>query len=145
MTQEKSTITVQTIVDASIDIVWKCWTTPADIVSWNNASDDWHTTKAVNDLHVGRKFSYRMEAKDGSIGFDFEGVYDSIADHKQISYTLGDGRQATVTFSVIDDRKTEIVESFEAETLNSIDKQRDGWQAILENFKKYAEHQSSIK
>ncbi|PXV66751.1 uncharacterized protein YndB with AHSA1/START domain [Dysgonomonas alginatilytica] len=145
MAQDKVVITVQTQVNASIDTVWKCWITPADIIKWNSASDDWHTTKAENDFHVGRKFSYRMEAKDGSMGFDFGGVYDSITDHKQISYTMDDGRAATVTFSVIDDKQTEVIESFDAETLNLIDMQRDGWQAILERFRNYVEHQSSEK
>lgn len=143
MAESKIVITIQTTVKAPIDIVWKCWITPADIIKWNSASNDWHTTKAVNDFHVGRKFSYRMEAKDGSMGFDFGGIYDSITDHKQISYTLEDGRTATITFSVIGDEEIEVVESFDAETFNPIEMQQNGWQAILNSFRKYAEHKFS--
>ncbi|MBU1095203.1 MAG: polyketide cyclase [Ignavibacteriae bacterium HGW-Ignavibacteriae-2] len=134
----KIIITVQAIINAPVEIVWKNWTTPEDVVNWNYASEDWHSTRAENDLRVGGKFNYRMEAKDGSMGFDFEGVYDNIINKQQIDYTLGDGRIVKITFSDRGDT-TEVVESFEAEEINSIELQRGGWQAILNNFKKYVE------
>lgn len=134
----KIIITVQAIINAPVEIVWKNWTTPEDVVNWNYASEDWHSTRAENDLRVGGKFNYRMEAKDRSIGFDFEGVYDNIINKQQIDYTLGDGRIVKITFSDRGDT-TEVVESFEAEEINSIELQRGGWQAILNNFKKYVE------
>lgn len=142
MAIEKEIITVQVLVNASIDAVWKCWTTPADIIKWNNASIDWHTTKTSNDLKKGGRFAYRMEAKDGSMGFDFGGVYDNVIDKHQLDYTLDDERKVKVTFTEVGG-KVQIVESFEAESLNPSDMQRAGWQAILENFKIYTELQSS--
>ena len=96
---DKKMITVQTIVNAPIDKVWKNWNNPNDIVKWNNASDDWHTTKAENDLRIGGKFLSRMEAKDGSMGFDFEGVYDAIKTNEHIEYTISDGRKVKISFS----------------------------------------------
>ena len=138
-TPGKTIISVQTVVDASIEDVWKFWTTPEHIMRWNNASDDWHTTKAENDLREGGNFSYRMEAKDGSMGFDFGGVYDNILLFKEIKLTLGDDRKVKIVFNSLGS-KTEIIESFEAENTNSIDLQRNGWQSIMNNFKKYAEH-----
>lgn len=142
MKHDKIVITVQVLVDAPIDAVWKCWTTPADIIKWNNASDDWHTPKASNDLTKGGRFTYRMEAKDGSMGFDLGGVYDNIIDRHQIDYTLDDERKVKITFTEAD-HKVQVVESFEAEDVNPIDMQQKGWQAILGNFKKYTEHQST--
>jgi uncharacterized protein YndB with AHSA1/START domain len=136
--EEKTIISVQAKINASIETIWKCWTTPEDIFKWNNASDDWHTTRAENDLRVGGKFNYRMEAKDGSFGFDFEGIYEIVSINKQIEYTLGDGRKVKVVFTKVDN-KTEVIETFEGESVNSIEMQRGGWQAILDNFKKYAE------
>ena len=133
---EKAIITVQTIVNAPIEVVWKIWTTPEDIIKWNSASDDWHTPRAENDLKDGGVFNYRMEAKDGSMGFDFEGVYEKVIVNKQINYILGDGRKVNVIFSSTDD-KTHIIEAFEAESINSVELQRNGWQAILNNFKKH--------
>lgn len=138
MATDKITITVQTIVEAPVSHVWKCWTTPEDIINWNNASDDWHTPKAVNNLHIGGQFVYRMEAKDGSFGFDFGGVYSKVISEKLIEYTIDDGRKVKITFSGTQN-KTEVVETFEAETMNSIELQRIGWQAILDNFKRYTE------
>ncbi len=140
MAKHRDIVTVQVLVDASIDTVWKCWTTPADIIKWNNASDDWHTPEASNDLRKGGKFSYRMEAKDASMGFDFGGVYSDIIDKQQINYTLEDGRKTKITFIEVDN-KVQVIESFEAEDINSIEMQRQGWQAILDNFQKYVEHQ----
>jgi uncharacterized protein YndB with AHSA1/START domain len=137
---EKTVVTVWAIVNAPIGIVWKNWTTPDDIIKWNNASDDWHTPRVENDLRVGGKFNYRMESKDGSMGFDLWGVYDKIAVNSQIDYTLGDGRKVKVIFGDLGG-KTEVVETFAVETENSIELQRSGWQAILDNFKKYTETQ----
>jgi uncharacterized protein YndB with AHSA1/START domain len=136
--KEKTIISVQTKINASIEKAWKFWTTPEDIVKWNNASDDWQTTKAENDLRVGGKFDYRMEARDGSTGFDFIGVYTKVKINKLIDYTIGDGRQVKVVFSTLGD-KTEVAETFEAEDTYSIEIQRNGWQCILNNFKKYTE------
>lgn len=131
-------ITVETVVNAPIDTVWKKWTNPDDIVKWNNASDDWHTTKAENDLKVGGKFLSRMEAKDGSTGFDFSGTYDTIKQNEIIEYTADDNRKVQVHFFDGDD-KTTIIEVFEAENENPIEMQKSGWQSILNNFKKYTE------
>jgi len=131
-------ITVETIVQAPVDQVWNFWTNPEDILHWNNASDDWHTTKAENDLQPGGKFLSRMEAKDGSVGFDFWGIYDQIIENQLIASTLGDGRKLTVSFHSLDG-KTKIVEVFEAESTNPVELQRAGWQAILDNFKKQIE------
>ena len=135
---EKITITVKAIINAPIEIIWKYWTTPEDIVKWNNASDDWHTPKAENDLQTGGKFTYRMEARDGSFGFDFGGSYTDIKTNKLIEYTIADGRKVRITF-YDSGNKTEITETFEAESTNSVELQRRGWQSILDNFKKYTE------
>ncbi len=135
---EKTVISVQTKIDAPIDIVWKCWTSPEDIVKWNNASEDWHTPKAENDLRVGGNFTFRMEAKDGSSGFDFGGIYNEVEKNKLIEYTIGDGRKVEIAFNRTNN-KTEVVETFEAENVNPVDMQRNGWQSILDNFKKYTE------
>jgi uncharacterized protein YndB with AHSA1/START domain len=137
-TKEKTVITVQATILAPVEKVWKLWTTPEDIVKWNQASDDWHTTHAENDLQPGGRFTSRMEAKDGSMGFDFFGDYDKVIPHKLIEYTLGDNRKVKVIFIAFDN-KTEIVESFEAEDVNSIELQHKGWQAIMDSFKRYAE------
>lgn len=131
-------ITVKATINAPLEIVWKLWTSPEHIVNWNNASEDWHTPKAENDLRVGGKFVSTMAAKDGSVSFDFGGVYDDVVEHKSIAYTLEDGRKVTIQFrSVIGG--VEVEETFEAETENSLELQRAGWQSILDNFKKYAE------
>ena len=138
ITTNKTTITVTHTVNAPVEKVWKFWTAPEHITQWNHASDDWHCPHAENDFRVGGKFSYRMEAKDGSFGFDFWGVYDEIKTNELITYTMGDDRKAKIIFT----RKgslTEVVESFEAEDTNPVELQRGGWQAILDNFKKYAE------
>ncbi len=132
------TITVETTVNAPVAKIWKYWTTPEHITKWNNASDDWHTPRVENDLKAGGRFNCRMEAKDGSTGFDFEGTYDAVNPHKQIAYTMSDGRKVQITFTP-EGEGTRIVEAFEAETENSVDMQRDGWQAILNNFKRYTE------
>lgn len=135
---ESTKITVTAMVNTPIETAWNTWTSPNDIVQWNTASDDWHTTKAQNDLRVGGKFSYRMEAKDGSMGFDFEGIYENVIPHEHITYSLGDGRKVSINFSG-ENSKTKVVETFDAENTNSIELQRHGWQSILDNFKKVAE------
>lgn len=131
-------ITIDAIVDAPIQTVWKRWTSPDDIVKWNQASSDWHTVHASNDLKVGGKFSARMEAKDGSIGFDFEGTYETVVAHKQLVYTIADGRKVEVVFTELG-HQTLVTETFVAEETNPVDMQRQGWQAILDSFKKYVE------
>ena len=139
MQQEfKITITIETTISAPIEKVWACFTLPEHITQWNNASPEWHTPHAENDLQVGCKFLYRMEAKDGSFGFDFWGTYDEIQTHQLIAYTLGDNRKVSIHFSA-KGNQTHITENFEAETMNPVDMQRGGWQAILDNFKGYVE------
>ncbi len=135
---ESQKITVAVIVQAPVEQVWQCFTEPKHIMAWNNASSDWHTPRAENDLRVGGKFVYRMEARDGSVGFDFGGIYDDVAQYKRIAYTMGDGRKVDVTFEPEGDG-TRLTELFEAENQNSIEMQQNGWQAILDNFKKYTE------
>lgn len=137
-TTTKKVISVSTLINAPIDRVWTLWTTPKHIAQWNNASDDWHTPLAENDLRVGGKFLFRMEAKDGSMGFDFEGEYSQVNPNEFIEYTIGDGRNVKIDFFSFGN-ETKVVENFEAEAVNSIELQHDGWQSILNNFKKYAE------
>jgi uncharacterized protein YndB with AHSA1/START domain len=138
MTTEQKNITVEATINAPVETVWQCWTEPKHIVNWNNASDDWHTTEATNDLKIGGKFSSIMAAKDGSFSFDFWGIYDAVETHKLIAYTLGDGRDVTISFSQKDNQTT-VTEIFEPEDENTIELQKGGWQAILDNFKKYVE------
>jgi uncharacterized protein YndB with AHSA1/START domain len=137
-TANRTQITVEGTVKAPVEKVWHYWTSPEHITKWNNASDDWHTPFAENDLRAGGKFSARMEARDGSMGFDFGGVYDEVKPNQRIVYTIGDGRKVTVDFKS-NGNETKIVETFEAEDTNSIELQRGGWQAILDNFKKHVE------
>ncbi len=131
-------ITINAKLQASIEEVWKCFTEPEHIKKWNNATEDWHTPYAENDLRVGGRFLSRMEAKDGSFGFDFGGVYDDVKHYELIAYTIGDGRKVTVTFRS-SGSETEVIESFEAESSNSLEQQRMGWQSILDNFARYTE------
>jgi uncharacterized protein YndB with AHSA1/START domain len=133
-----TSITIETLVNAPIEKVWNYWTQPQHVKNWNSASDDWHTTKAENDLKVGGNFSFRMEAKDGSFGFDFGGVYDVVKENEYIEYTLGDGRKVKTSF-INQGNTVKVIENFEAENTNPVDMQRAGWQAILDNFKKYTE------
>ena len=121
--------------------VWEFWSTPEHIKKWNQANDDWHTTKAENDLKVGGKFSSRMESKDGSKGFDFGGTYDEVKILGLISYSLEDGRKVEITFSS-EGNTTKVTETFEPENTNPVEMQKSGWQAILDSFKKYAESKS---
>ncbi len=132
-------ITIKNTVNAPIHKVWKLWTSPGHIVKWNAASEDWHTTRAENDLRAGGKFLSRMEAKDGSFGFDFSGVYDVVIPEKRITYTLGDGRNVEVDFTD-KNGETEIVSTFDPDSQNTMEQQRGGWQAILDSFKRYAEN-----
>ncbi len=131
-------ITVDVTVQAPVAKTWKYLTEPEHITQWNNASDDWHTPSATNDLREGGKFTCRMEAKDGSAGFDFGGTYSKVIPLKHIAYTMDDGRTVMVQF---EDRggETHITEAFDAESENPVEMQREGWQAILDNFKKYTE------
>ena len=136
MSAEK--ITIDTLVDAPLDKVWTRYTDPDHITKWNFASDDWCCPSASNDLRVGGRYTARMEAKDGSFGFDFGGTYTELTPRASMSYVLDDGRAVTTRFEQIDD-KTRVTTAFEAEGQNSVEMQRDGWQAILNNFKAHAE------
>jgi uncharacterized protein YndB with AHSA1/START domain len=131
-------ITVQATVNAPIETVWKSWTMPEHITQWNAASEDWHTPWAKNDLRTGGEFSSRMEAKDGSMGFDFGGIYDLVEPFKKIYYTIGDGRKVNVDFEAMGNQ-TKVTEKFEPESTNPEELQRQGWQAIMDNFKRYTE------
>ncbi|WP_221390228.1 SRPBCC family protein [Dyadobacter sp. NIV53] len=137
-THEKTVITVKTTVNAPVEKVWESWTSPEHITKWCNASDDWHTTKAENDLRKGGKFLSRMEAKDGSMGFDFGGIYDEVIENKLITYTLDDNRKVQIAFAG-EGNQTSVTESFEAENANPIEMQKGGWQGIIDNFKAYTE------
>lgn len=131
-------ITVETTIKAPISKVWESWTKPEHITNWNFASDEWYCPKAMNDLQSGGKFNWRMEAKDGSLGFDFTGVYDQIIDNELITYKMSDGRKVEIRFAEINN-EVKLSESFEAEGTNSDEQQKAGWQAILSNFKNYVE------
>lgn len=137
--EDKSKITVECIINSTIEKVWNYWTTPKHIEQWNHASDDWHTPKAINNLHVNGNYIFTMAAKDGSMSFDLEGTYTEIAPKKSIKSTLADGRTVAVDFIAIGDQ-VEIVETFEAENQNPIELQQQGWQSILNNFKKHVEN-----
>lgn len=131
-------ITVEATISVDRKKVWDFWTKPEHITKWNFASDDWQCPKAENDLRVGGTYSARMEAKDGSFGFDFGAIYDEVIDQKKLTYTMGDGRQATTNFENLDG-KTKISTTFDAESQNPVEMQKAGWQAIMNNFKKYVE------
>ena len=137
-TKDKTVVTVENTIDAPIDKVWNYWNEPDHITKWCYASDDWHAPWAKNDLRTGGSISSRMEAKDGSMGFDFGGIYDEVKNHELISYTMGDGRRVEIIFKP-KGNTTHVVESFDAEETNPVDMQKMGWQAILHNFKKYVE------
>ncbi|MGO1245316.1 MAG: SRPBCC domain-containing protein [Sphingobacterium sp.] len=131
-------ITIERVTNASLVDLWKAWHTPSDIMKWNTPDPAWHTPSSENDLRVGGKFKHRMEAKDGSFGFDFEGIYDTVEPYKEITYTMPDGRTSTTLFAAADGQ-THIVTTFDAETENDPELQKQGWQAILDNFVKYVE------
>lgn len=133
-----SSITVEVKVNAPLEKVWDYWTNPQHIVQWCFASEDWHAPHASNDLRVGGKFSSRMEAKDGSMGFDFEGEYTKVEQHIEIEYVLADARRVNIRFDS-DGKETTVTETFDPENENTLELQRAGWQAILDNFKRYTE------
>ena len=130
-------ITVETTVAAPIEEVWRAWTTPDDIKQWNAATDDWHTTAATVDLRVGGAFSSRMEAKDGSFGFDFAGTYTAVVPHERIEFAFGD--RTTVVEFIRTTGGVTVRETFDAETTHPVEQQRQGWQAILDRFARHVE------
>jgi uncharacterized protein YndB with AHSA1/START domain len=131
-------ITVETLVNAGLNDVWNAWNNPADIKQWNSAEESWHTTRSKVDLREGGSFLSRMESKDGSQGFDFEGTYTRVVPHQTIAYRMSDGREATVEFA---ERSGGVLvkETFDAETEHPLEMQRAGWQAILDNFRRHVE------
>ena len=133
-----TTITVEATVNATIETVWESWTKPEHITKWNYASDDWHSPYAENDLKEGGKMLATMAAKDGSFSFDFWGIHTKVLQHQEIATTLGDDRKMSVKF-ISTDNKVKLIETFEPENQNSSELQQQGWQAILNNFKKYTE------
>jgi uncharacterized protein YndB with AHSA1/START domain len=140
----KNSITVETTINAPVEMVWNYWTSPEHITQWCQASDDWHAPYAENDLRVKGTFKTTMAARDGSASFDFEGVYTNVLLHKLISYTLLDGRKVTINFSRME-HKTQVVETFEPETDNPAELQREGWQSILNNFRNYVEDSGKME
>ena len=137
-------ITVETLVKSDLDTVWTAWNSPEDIKQWNAASDDWHTTQSTVDLREGGKFTSRMEAKDGSFGFDFEGTYTRVEPQNTIEYVMADNREVTVEF--IDSPDGVVVrETFDAESQNDPEMQRTGWQAILDNFARHVEAKATAE
>jgi len=134
----KDKIIINTLINADVKKVWDYYTTPVHITKWNFADPSWHCPSVTNDMQVGGKFSARMEAIDGSFGFDFEAVYDEIINGEKFTYTMPDRRQVTVEFKN-DKYQTEVIVTFDPEKENTVEMQKDGWQSILENFKKYTE------
>ena len=134
-------ITVETLVKAAVDDVWEAWNNPADIQQWNTAQEDWHTPRSTVDLREGGKFMSRMEARDGSVGFDFEGTYTRVVPKREIAYRMSDDREVEVQFI---ERGDEVLvkETFDPETENTPELQRQGWQAILDNFARYVENRA---
>lgn len=131
-------LTIEVLIDAPVATVWNHFITPDSIQQWNQASDDWHTPRAKNDFQVGGSFDYRMEAKDGSFGFNLIGMYHLIEKEQSIAYHLEDGREVIVSFEALG-KQTKVVEVFEPEAVNPIELQRQGWQQILTNFKLFVE------
>ena len=138
-TNNKTNITVETTVNVPVKKAWAYFTKPEHITKWNFASDDWHCPEVKNDLRPGGKLFARMEARDESFGFDFEAVYDTVEPNKEIEYTIADGRKVHIYFTEQGDA-TRVTEIFEAENTNPIDMQKTGWQAIMDNYKKYTEN-----
>lgn len=132
-------IQIQVEVQGDLATIWYYWNEAKHIEQWNSASPDWHTVNVKNDLRVGGSLTSRMEAKDGSMGFDFGGVYTEVVENQRLAYTLGDGREVTVAFSQIAPGLVRVIETFEAERQNPVDFQKQGWQAILNHFKEYVE------
>ncbi|MDQ7918656.1 SRPBCC domain-containing protein [Mesonia sp. MT50] len=135
----KDKISISIDIEAPVEKVWKYWTVPKYITQWNFATEDWCCPKAENDLRVGGKYLARMEAKDGSFGFDFEATYNQVEKFKKIKYTIADGREVMIDFENFQN-KTRINMVFDTENQNSIGKQQEGWEAILRNFKTYTEN-----
>lgn len=131
-------IKIDALVSADVKKVWNYYNSPEHITNWNFASDDWHCPSAENNLRIGGKLKSRMEAKDGTFGFDFEAVYNVVIEHEKIAFTLLDGRKVETIFEIVDG-KTKVTTTFDAEEQNTIEMQRDGWQSILDNFKTYIE------
>lgn len=131
-------ITVDTLVNADLATVWSAWTTPEDIMQWNNASLDWHTPVARLDLRTGGRFCSRMEARDGSMGFDFERTFTAVVPQQRIAYRMDDDREVTVLFAE-EAWGVRVTETIDAESENPADMQRAGWQVILDNFSRHAE------
>ncbi|MFN8206577.1 MAG: SRPBCC family protein [Bacteroidales bacterium] len=137
-------IEVKCLVNSSMEKVWECWTSPGHIIHWNQASDDWWTPYAVNDLRVGGQFSWRMEARDGSMGFDFSGKFLQVEKNHHIQSGLDDGRKSEIFFTE-ETNGVLVKEIFDAENTNPLEMQRFGWQAILDNFKKYVEQLNRLE
>jgi uncharacterized protein YndB with AHSA1/START domain len=135
---ETKKVTIRTTVSVERQKAWEYYTQPEHITKWNFATDDWQCPYASNDLRVGGKYMARMEAKDGSFGFDFEAIYNEIIDGEKFVYTMSDGRQVTVSFESMDSQ-TGVTVTFDTESTNDLEMQRKGWQAILDNFKRYTE------
>lgn len=131
-------ITVETVVKSELAKVWEAWNTPADILQWNAASEDWHTTRSEVDLRAGGAFRARMEARDGSFGFDFEGTYTRVVPRELVEFRMSDGREVRVEFAEQPDG-VRVRETFDAESENPAEMQRQGWQAILDNFRRHVE------
>ena len=138
--QKRVSIIVETTVAVSTELAWAYWTEPKHITQWNQASDDWHTPSATQDLRKGGRFTSRMESRDGKFGFDFGGVYDAVEPYRMIEYTIDDGRKVSILFEGVH-VGSRITETFEAESENSIELQRAGWQAIMDSYKRYVEMQ----
>lgn len=136
--ENRTSITVIASINAPVEKVWEFWNNPEHIKNWAFASPDWHAPKAENDLRIDGKFSTTMAAKDGSMSFDFGGTYTAVEENKLIEYSLEDGRKVKIIFLAVGDQ-TQITETFDAEETNPIEMQQEGWQAILNNFKKLTE------
>jgi uncharacterized protein YndB with AHSA1/START domain len=136
--KKTKTITVKTTLNTSLEDVWNKFTQPEHIVNWNFASDDWHCPKAKNHLEAGQDFTFTMASKDGEMSFDFVGTYQEVVPLKKLVYQIADGRKVTVKFDVMNNQVI-LTENFEPENIHSVALQRDGWQSILDNFKKYTE------
>jgi len=137
-TAQNTTITVEATVNVPVEKAWDVFTNTRHITGWNSPSPDWHSPRAENDLRAGGTFNYRMEAKDGSFGFDFGGTFDEVKPNELLAYTIGDGRKVDNVFTR-EGNATKVTVTFEAENQNSLEMQKGGWQAILDNYKKYAE------
>ncbi len=131
-------ISIETTIKSDLDKVWLAWNNPEDIKQWNAASEDWHTTESAVDLKVGGTFSSRMEAKDGSMGFDFGGTFSKVIENQLIEFSMADGRSVAIEFSLVENG-VKVEETFDAESQNAAEQQRQGWQSILNNFAKYVE------